>query len=123
MGTISREWTKPLKENVWSERRADRNPGRTRQWKTLRRRREIEGKAEGNRVREVSLESTRKGEVNQGEDERRRKERREKSAISSVAERRSKVNSGSPIILRHKKVRSIPNSLSSPTPSNHESVL
>ena len=123
MGTISREWTKPLKENVWSERRADRNPGRTRQWKTLRRRREIEGKAEGNRVREVSLESIRKGEVNQGEDERRRKERREKSAISSVAERRSKVNSGSPIILRHKKVRSIPNSLSSPTPSNHESVL
>lgn len=54
MGTISREWTKPLKENVWSERRADRNPGRTRQWKTLRRRREIESKAEGNRVREVS---------------------------------------------------------------------
>ena len=123
MGTISREWTIPLKENVWSEGRADRNPGRTRQWKTLRRRREIEGKAEGNRVREVSLESIRKGEVNQGEDERRRKERREKSAISSVAERRSKVNSGSPIILRHKKVRSIPNSLSSPTLSNHDSVL
>ena len=108
---------------MWSEGRADRNPGRTRQWKTLRRRREIEGKAEGNRVREVSLESIRKGEVNQGEDERRRKERREKSAISSVAERRSKVKSGSPIILRHKKVRSIPNSLSSPTLSNHDSVL
>lgn len=54
MGTISREWTKPLKENVWSERSADKNPGSTRQWKTLRRRREIGGKAEGNRVREVS---------------------------------------------------------------------
>ena len=39
---------------MWSERSADKNPGRARHWKTLRRRREIGGKEEGNRVREVS---------------------------------------------------------------------